>query len=90
VTTIEGLRNDQKINEIQKAFVDVGAIQCGYCTPGMIMSAKELLDKNPVPSLQEAKESITGNLCRCTGYEKIVEAILLASKILIQNQKEIS
>ena len=91
VVTIEGLQKEGKLNEIQQAFVDTGAIQCGYCTPGMIMSAKALLDKNPVSlSVEEIRESIAGNLCRCTGYEKIVEAIILANKKLHMNQKETS
>ncbi len=75
IETVEGLSTDEGIHPIQKAFVEKGAIQCGYCTPGMIMSTKSLLDKNPNPSEQDIREGISGNLCRCTGYTKIFEAI---------------
>lgn len=75
VLTIEGLSDGDKLHPIQQAFIDQGAIQCGYCTPGMIMSAKALLDSNPAPREEEIKESMAGNLCRCTGYKKIIEAI---------------
>ena len=75
VLTIEGLETDQGLHPIQQAFVDKGAIQCGFCTPGMILSAKSLLDQNPAPDEKEIRTAISGNLCRCTGYQKIVEAI---------------
>jgi len=75
VLTIEGLETDQGLHPIQQAFVDKGAIQCGFCTPGMILSAKSLLDQNPTPDGKEIRTAISGNLCRCTGYQKIVEAI---------------
>jgi carbon-monoxide dehydrogenase small subunit len=76
VTTIEGVANrDGSLSPIQQAFVDHGAVQCGFCTPGMIMSAKALLDENPKPSEEEIKEGIEGNLCRCTGYVKIIDAV---------------
>lgn len=78
VLTIEGLGDAEHIHPIQQAFVDAGAIQCGYCTPGMIMTTKALLDKNPKPSIEDIKEAISGNLCRCTGYTKILKAIQLA------------
>lgn len=81
VTTIEGLRRDGDLHPLQKAFVEKGAIQCGFCTPGMILSAKNLLDKNPKPSVEEIKVAISGVLCRCTGYQKIIHAIQSASKI---------
>ena len=76
VTTIEGLQMpEQKLSKIQQAFVDNGAIQCGFCTPGMIMSAKALLDSNPNPSDEQIRDALQGNLCRCTGYVQIVEAV---------------
>lgn len=81
VTTIEGLKN-RELNPIQRAFMEAGAVQCGYCTPGMILSAKAILDKNPDADEREVREGISGNLCRCTGYQKIVEGVLLAEKYL--------
>ena len=75
ITTIEGLENEQGLHPIQESFVQHGAIQCGFCTSGMILSAKSLLDKNPNPEEKEIRTAISGNLCRCTGYQKIVEAI---------------
>ena len=83
VTTIEGLRGeDNELSPIQQAFVDCGAIQCGFCTPGMIMSAKALLDRNPDPNEDEIRNAMLGNLCRCTGYVQIVEAIQHAAAAL--------
>jgi aerobic-type carbon monoxide dehydrogenase small subunit (CoxS/CutS family) len=82
VTTIEGLiQGDGKLDPIQQAFIDEGAIQCGFCTPGMVLTAKALLDQNPRPTDQEIKEAISGVLCRCTGYRKIVQAIRSAGRI---------
>ena len=80
VTTIEGIGTDENPHPLQQTFVEAGAIQCGYCTPGMVLSAKALLDKNPNPTEDEIKRAIEGNLCRCTGYVKIIEAIELAAK----------
>ena len=79
VTTIEGLRVDGAVGRLQDAFVDAGAVQCGYCTPGMIMSAAALLSSNASPSRDEIEEAVSGNLCRCTGYVKIVDAVQLAA-----------
>ena len=80
VITVEGLGTPANPHLIQEAFVLAGAIQCGFCTPGMVMSTKALLGKNPNPSEAEVKEGIQGNLCRCTGYTQIVESILAASE----------
>jgi carbon-monoxide dehydrogenase small subunit len=80
ITTIEGLADGDKLHPIQQAFVDHGGLQCGFCTPGMIMSAKALLDKNPTPTEEEIKQGIAGNLCRCTGYTKIIESIKAAAE----------
>lgn len=80
VITIEGLDRQGKLHPIQEAFVECGAIQCGYCTPGMVLSAKVLLDENPKPTEQEVRVALSGNLCRCTGYVKIVDAVLAAAK----------
>ena len=80
VTTIEGLAGDDKLHPIQEAFIQHGGLQCGFCTPGMIMSAKALLDENPSPDEEEIRRGIAGNLCRCTGYTKIIESIESAAK----------
>jgi carbon-monoxide dehydrogenase small subunit len=79
ILTIEGLAQEGKLDSLQDAFVKYGAIQCGYCTPGMIMTSKALLNKNPHPSEGEIKTVLSGNLCRCTGYIKIIEAVRNAS-----------
>jgi len=76
ILTIEGIAKEGELHPLQKSFVEKGAIQCGYCTPGMILTAKSLLDKNPKPTEEEVKQAISGNLCRCTGYVKIIEAIM--------------
>jgi len=75
IITVEGISSNGKLHPLQKAFLEQGAVQCGFCTPGMIMSAKALLDENPNPTTDEIKEAMQGNLCRCTGYVKILEAI---------------
>ena len=80
IQTIEGVETEEGLHPIQQAFVEKGAIQCGFCTPGMILSAKSLLDRNPNPDEAEIRTAISGNLCRCTGYQKIVEAIKTASE----------
>jgi aerobic-type carbon monoxide dehydrogenase small subunit (CoxS/CutS family) len=87
VTTIEGLTKNGELHPIQKAFIEQGAVQCGYCTPGMIMKAKSLLDVNPSPTRQEIREAMVGNLCRCTGYFKIVNAIETAAKAMKAQEK---
>ena len=79
VLTIEGLGQAPNLHPIQTAFLEYGAVQCGFCTPGMVLSAKALLDRNPKPTDAEIREAIAGNLCRCTGYVKIVEAIKAAA-----------
>ena len=84
VLTIEGLAENGKLHPIQQAFVDKGAIQCGFCSPGMILSAKALLEENPKPTELEIRTAISGNLCRCTGYQKIVEAIQEAAGSLLE------
>ena len=79
ITTIAGLSDNGELHPIQKKFIEHDAIQCGYCTPGMVLSAKALLDDNPNPTEEEAKIAISGNICRCTGYLQIVEAIMAAA-----------
>jgi aerobic-type carbon monoxide dehydrogenase small subunit (CoxS/CutS family) len=78
VTTIEGMADGSQMHPLQAAFAEVGAAQCGYCTPGILLSARSLLDANPRPTRDEMREALAGNLCRCTGYVKILEAIELA------------
>lgn len=80
ITTIEGLGTSEKPHPIQEAFVEAGAIQCGFCTPGMVISTKALLDENSEPSEEKIREGLSKNLCRCTGYVKIVDAVNLAAK----------
>ena len=88
VLTIEGMANGPKLHPIQRAFLDYGAYQCGFCTPGMIMSSKALLDENPHPSKEEIKEGIHGNLCRCTGYNSIIRAISAVAEGKYREEKE--
>ena len=80
ITTIEGLGDVSHLHQIQQAFIDAGAVQCGYCTPGMLLTAKALLDRQPHPTPEQIREAISGNLCRCTGYVKIEAAIRMAAE----------
>ena len=79
ITTIEGLADGASLHAVQQAFIDTGAVQCGYCTPGYIMSVKALLDRTTKPTAEDIEEAVSGNICRCTGYAKIVDAIHLAA-----------
>ena len=80
ILTVEGLADDAQLHPLQQAFLEEGAVQCGYCTAGMLLSAKALLDENPNPTVQEVKKGLSGNLCRCTGYTKIIRAVQVASE----------
>ncbi len=80
ITTVEGLAENGKLTPLQQAFADLNAVQCGYCTPGMLMSATALLRRNPQPSEVDIQEALLGNLCRCTGYQRIIDAVLKASR----------
>jgi len=82
IVTIEGISEGEKLHPIQEAFLKYGAIQCGFCTPGMVMSAKAFLDENPKPTSAEVRKAISGNLCRCTGYQHIVDSIMAASRMM--------
>lgn len=82
IITIEGLADGDKLHPVQQAFIDTGAVQCGYCTPGYIISVKVLLDRTKKPTTEDIEEAVSGNICRCTGYTKIVDAIHLAAQKL--------
>ena len=82
ILTVEGISEGEKLHPIQEAFLKHGAIQCGFCTPGMVMSAKALLDENPKPTVTEIRKAISGNLCRCTGYQHIIDSIMAASRMM--------
>ena len=84
ITTIEGIGNGENLDPIQEAFIETGAVQCGFCTPGMILATKKLLEKNSHPDEEEIKRGISGNLCRCTGYQKIFDAVKLAGDKLFE------
>ena len=89
ITTIEGLGSEDEISDVQKAFVDAGAVQCGFCTPGLLVAIDQLLNTDPDPDDLTVREAISGNLCRCTGYGRILEAVRIASKNRkAQNQEE--
>lgn len=88
ITTIEGVQREEGLHPVQQAFLDVGAVQCGYCIPGMVLSAKALLDQNTSPNGEEIKEAISGNLCRCTGYDKMFSAVEMAAKAMRLEQEE--
>jgi len=87
ITTIEGIGSGGHLDPIQEAFIETGAVQCGFCTPGMILAAKKLLEENPHPTEEEIKRGISGNLCRCTGYQKIIDAIKLEANRLSSRDK---
>ncbi len=80
ITTIEGLQGDDGLDPVQQAFVDLGSVQCGFCTPGMIMQARNILDRHPNPDAETIRRGLEGNICRCTGYSKIIEAVQAASR----------
>jgi carbon-monoxide dehydrogenase small subunit len=82
IVTVEGLADGERLHPVQQAFIDTGAVQCGYCTPGFLVSVKALLDRTARPTAEEIEEAISGNICRCTGYAKIVDAIELAARRL--------
>jgi aerobic-type carbon monoxide dehydrogenase small subunit (CoxS/CutS family) len=87
ITTIEGLAGARGLDPVQRAFADCGALQCGFCQPGMMLSARALLDKNPAPTLPQIQEALSGNLCRCTGYTKIYEAVQVAAGLRAPAQR---
>lgn len=87
VETVENLEKDKVLSQLQNAFLENGAVQCGFCTPGMLMSAKALLTKNPNPTLEEIKTALEGNLCRCTGYVPIIESVQKAAEKLGKEEK---
>ena len=80
VTTVEGLATEGELHPVQEAFVEAGAVQCGFCTPGLVVAVHDLLERHPAPSDPDIREALAGNLCRCTGYEKIMEAVRLAAR----------
>ncbi|MDR1137405.1 MAG: (2Fe-2S)-binding protein [Synergistaceae bacterium] len=89
IETIEGIGEPHNLHPLQTAFIEKGAVQCGFCTPGMILASKVLLDHNESPSRSEIRRALSGNLCRCTGYKKIVDAVAAAAEVMRTTQKEI-
>jgi carbon-monoxide dehydrogenase small subunit len=87
VTTVEGLASDNRLHPLQDAFADLGAAQCGYCTPGILVTAKALLDEYPHPTRDQIKEALSGNLCRCTGYQQIFEAVEAAIERSVETSR---
>jgi carbon-monoxide dehydrogenase small subunit len=81
IVTVEGLAGDKQLDPIQEAIIQAGGVQCGFCTPGILISSRALLDRNPSPGEQEIKEALVGNLCRCTGYERIIESVKAAARV---------
>lgn len=81
IITVEGLAHDRQLDPLQQALIDAGGVQCGFCTPGVLISAKALLERNPQPSEQDIREALVGNLCRCTGYVRIIEGVKEAAKM---------
>lgn len=84
IVTVEGLAHDWQLDPIQEAIIEVGGVQCGFCTPGILISSRALLDRNPKPSEVEISEALVGNLCRCTGYRRIIEAVEKAAKLKVK------
>jgi aerobic carbon-monoxide dehydrogenase small subunit len=81
IVTVEGLAGDKQLDPIQEAIIQAGGVQCGFCTPGILISSRALLDRNPSPGEEEIKEALVGNLCRCTGYERIIQSVKAAAKV---------
>ncbi len=86
IITIEGLETEDGLDPVQQAFLDNGAVQCGFCIPGMVLSSKALLDANPKPTEDEIKDAVSGNLCRCTGYDKILSSVQMASEVITSKE----
>ena len=87
IVTVEGLAGDKQLDPVQEAIIQAGGVQCGFCTPGILISSRALLDRNPSPGEEDIKEALVGNLCRCTGYERIIESVKAAAKVrLVQAQ----
>jgi aerobic carbon-monoxide dehydrogenase small subunit len=87
IVTVEGLAGDKQLDPIQEAIIQTGGVQCGFCTPGILISSRALLDRNPSPGEEEIKEALVGNLCRCTGYERIIESVKAAARVQLVQAK---